>query len=237
MSEPTIILSAPMQRLLDGATSGSERLTADLQKGARALASLSLNYNGHSIRAGIHGAMISAIDGELDGAATVLSRVLFDLQQRLLLDVQTLTHLSRIESVVDLEDERPLDERVRERLDEYSSTLSASLQRTRTTVTDIVGKLRILANNTEIAACQESDTTGAPVELFMAIAGQMRSLAARLRAIADDLAIFEQTQLGHAEAVRQALVSPATSRAQFVDGDESDLGVTASGGSSQGEAA
>ncbi len=72
MSEPTISLSAPMQRLLDGATSGSERLTADLQKGARALASLSLNYNGHSIRAGIHGAMISAIDGELDGAATAL---------------------------------------------------------------------------------------------------------------------------------------------------------------------
>jgi hypothetical protein len=233
VNESTIILSPLLQRLLAGATSGSERLTADLQKGARALASLSLNYNGHSIRAGIHGAMISAIDAELDRAAMALSRVLFDLQQRLLLDVQALTRLSRIESVVDLEDERPLDERVREHLDEYTATLGASLNQTRTTVTDIVGRLRILANNTEIAACQESGTTGAPVELFMAIAGQMRTLAARLRTIADDLAIFEQIQLGHAEAVRQALYGPT----RGANGDASDLGVPAIDGSTHGEAA
>lgn len=194
-----------LQRLLSGGRDGADRLIADLQKGARELAALSLNYNGHSIRAGVHSAAMSAIDAELDAAASALARALFELQQRLLLDVQALTQLARIEQVVDLEDDRPLPARIRDRIDAYAATLGPSLGQARTTVTAIAARLRVLANNTEIAACRADDSSGAPVDLFVAIAGQMRALALRLRAVTDDLAIFEQTQSGNVEVVRVAL--------------------------------
>jgi hypothetical protein len=72
-------------------------------------------------------------------------------------------------------------------------------------VADLSTRLRVLANNTEIAACRASEASHAPVELFVTIAGQMRALALRLQSMADDLTIFEQTQQGNAEAVRVAV--------------------------------
>ena len=195
-------LTPLLERLREGGGDGAERLIADLRKGARELSTLSLNYNGHSIRAGIHNATMAAIDAELDQAASTLSRVLFDVQQRLLLDAQMLTRLARIEQVTDLEDDRPLVERVYEQVEAYTAALGPSLEETRSSVAAIATRLRVLANNTEIAACRASEAASAPIELFVMIAAQMRALALRLHAIADDMALFEQTQQGNAEAVR-----------------------------------
>jgi hypothetical protein len=205
MNEANLVLAPLLGRLLMGGREGAERLIADLRKGARELAMLSLNYNGHSIRAGIHNAAMRAIDAELDNAASTLSRVLFDVQQRLLLDVQMLTRLARIEQITDLEDDRPLAERIRHEVDAYTTALGPSLAETRSAVADLSTRLRVLANNTEIAACRASEASHAPVELFVTIAGQMRALALRLQSMADDLTIFEQTQQGNAEAVRVAV--------------------------------
>jgi hypothetical protein len=199
------VLAPLLERLLAGARDGAEHLIADLRKGARELAMLSLNFNGHSIRAGVHNAAMRAIDVELDNAASTLSRVLFDIQQRLLLDVQVLTRLARIEQITDLDDDRPLPDRIRREVDACTAALGPSLAGTRLAVVDLSTRLRVLANNTEIAACRANDASGAPVELFVTIAGQMRALALRLQAMANDLTIFEQTQLGNAEAVRQAI--------------------------------
>ncbi len=202
------LAAAPLlQRLLAGGRDGADRLIADLRKGARELAALSLNYNGHSIRAGVHSAALSAIDADLDAAASLLSRVLFDLQVRLLADAQLLAGLERIEHVVDLEDDRPAHERALDGVDAYVKALGPGLSTTRATVSNIADSLRVLANNTEIAACRGGDTASAPVELFVAIAGQMRALARRLYILAEDLSIFEQTQGGAAEAARAALLA------------------------------
>jgi hypothetical protein len=205
MNESTLVLAPLLGRLLMGGREGAERLIADLRKGARELAMLSLNFNGHSIRAGVHNAAMRTIDAELDNAASTLSRILFDVQQRLLLDVQMLTRLARIEQITDLEDDRPLAERIRHEVDAYTTALGPSLAGTRSAVADLSTRLRVLANNTEIAACRASEASHAPIELFVTIAGQMRALALRLQAIADDLTIFEQTQQGNAEAVRVAV--------------------------------
>jgi len=193
----------PLERLLAGARAGAEQLIAALRKATRDLSALSLNYNGHSVRAGLRGADIHEIDAALNDAATSLARTLFDLQQRLLLDVLTLSGLARIERVVDLEDERPVAERLAQGLDDYVGALGPHLAGTRSTVDALAVHLGILANNTEVAACRVGEASSAPVEVFALIAGQMRALAARLRAIADDLAIFEGTQEGYVEVVRR----------------------------------
>lgn len=221
MNEPAPAIAAPgpaasdawdgsvqpiLERLLAGGRDGAERLVADLQKGSRELAALSLNYNGHSSRTGVHHATLAAIDGELAEAASVLARVHFGLQQRLLLDVHALTRLARLARTVDLEDERPPAERAFGEVDAYAAALGASMHEARAAVADLSGRLRVLANNMEIAVCRSAALTEAPVELFIAMAGQMRAQALRLQAVADDLTLFEQTQGGNAEAARVALL-------------------------------
>ena len=221
MNEPAPAIAAPrsdpasawdgsvqpiLERLLNGGRDGAERLVTDLQKGSRELAALSLNYNGHSSRAGVHNATLATIDAELAEAAAVLARVHFGLQQRLLLDVHALTRLARLARTVDLEDERPPAERARGAVDAYAAALGASMHEARAAVAGLAGRLRVLANNMEIAVCLSAVLTEAPVELFIAMAGQMRAQALRLQAIADDLTLFEQTQGGNAEAARLSLL-------------------------------
>ena len=200
-----IVLTPPLQRLLAGAREGAEHLTVDLQKAVRELSALSLSYSGHSIRAGMHDEALAALDAELGEAATALARILFELQQRLQLDVLMLSGLERIEWVVDLEDERPLPERLLGALDAYVAALGPRLGDTRTTVAHIAVRLAVLANNTEIAACRAGAGSGAAVELFMLVTARMRALARRLRAIAEAMAVFTGTQEGYVEAVRAAL--------------------------------
>jgi len=199
------VLTPPLQRLLAGAREGAEHLTVDLQKAVRELSALSLSYSGHSIRAGMHDDALAALDAELGEAATALARILFELQQRLQLDVLMLSGLERIEWVVDLEDERPLPERLLGALDAYVAALGPRLGDMRTTVAHIAVRLAVLANNTEIAACRAGAGSGAAVELFMLVTARMRALARRLRAIAEVMAVFKGTQEGYVEAVRTAL--------------------------------
>jgi hypothetical protein len=199
------VLTPPLQRLLAGGREGAERLTVDLQKSVRELSALSLSYSGHSIRAGMRDDALAALDAELGDAATALARILFELQQRLQLDVLMLSGLARIEWVVDLEDERPLPERLLGALDAYVTALGPRLSDTRTTVAHIAVRLAVLANNTEIAACRAGAGSGAAVELFMLVTARMRALARRLRAIAEAMAVFKGTQEGYVEAVRAAL--------------------------------
>ncbi len=212
-------LTPPLQRLLAGGREGAESLIVDLQKAVRELSALSLSYSGHSIRAGMRNEALAAIDAELGEAAAALARILFDLQQRLRLDVLMLSGLERIERVVDLEDERPLPERLLGSLDAYVAALGPRLDGMRATVADLAVRLAVLANNTEIAASRPAGPperggggparagagSGAAVELFMLVTARMRALARRLRAIAEAMAVFEGTQEGYVEAVRAAL--------------------------------
>jgi hypothetical protein len=199
------VLTPPLQRLLAGGREGAERLTVDLQKAVRELSALSLSYSGHSIRAGMRDEALAAIDAELGEAAAALARILFDLQQRLQLDVLMLSGLERIERVVDLEDERPLPVRLRGFLDAYVAALGPRLAGMRTTVAHIAVRLTVLANNTEIAACRAGAGSDVAVELFMLVTARMRALARRLRAIAEAMTVFEGTQEGYVEAVYAAL--------------------------------
>jgi hypothetical protein len=174
------------------------------------LSSLSFNYNGHIIRAGIQSAELQELDRQLDEASTVLGRTLFDLQQRLLGDVHALRPLRRIFEVADLEDERPAAIRLRERLDAYCEALEREYHGISETLAALSFRLALMGNNIEIAACRAGgEDVSAPVDLFCVMANQLRSLADRLRNATGDLRIFQQSQNGYAESVRMAWASTA----------------------------
>ncbi|MGH2347691.1 MAG: hypothetical protein ACRDG4_20885, partial [Chloroflexota bacterium] len=133
---------------------------------------------------------------------------LFDLQQRLLGDVQALRRLDRIHAVADLEDTRPPAIRVREALEQYCTALEREYFAIGETLANVSFRVRLLANNIEISACHAGvEDMDATVDLFCIMAGQLRAQADRLRGAAGDLRIFEQTQKGHAESVRVALTA------------------------------
>lgn len=203
-------------RLLDRMSKASQdnvdTLITAVQRVSRELSSLSFNYNGHMIRAGMRSAELEALDALLEEVSTSLSRTLFDLQQRLLGDVQALRGLMRVFETVDLEDERPVEARLREGIDDYVKGLEQEHHQIIETLGALTLRLRLLANNVEIAACQAGGEDrgpaaagGAPVGLFVAMAGLLRGLADRLRGATADLRIFEQTQNGLAESLRMAL--------------------------------
>jgi len=197
-------------RLLDRMSKASQdnvdTLITAVQRVSRELSSLSFNYNSHMIRAGMRSAELEALDALLEEVSTSLSRTLFDLQQRLLGDVQALRGLMRAFESVDLEDERPVEARLREGIDDYVKGLEQEHHQISETLGALTLRLRLLANNVEIAACQAGgDDVLAPVDLFVAMAGLLRGLADRLRGATADLRIFEQTQNGLAESLRMAL--------------------------------
>lgn len=206
MTSPDPALVQVLDRMLQTSLDNVDTLVGAVQRVARELSSLSFNYNGHMIRAGIRSPELQALDNDLGDAATVLGRALFDLQQRLLGDVQTLRQLRRIFEAVDLEDERPVLDRLRERLEAYCAALEQEHRGISETLEALGVRLRLMANNIEIAACRAGgEDTSAPVDLFCIMANLLRGLAGRLRAATADLRIFGQTQNGHAETVRVIL--------------------------------
>jgi hypothetical protein len=202
--DPAVLLM--LDRMLQTSQDNVDALVGGVQRVARELSSLSFNYNGHMIRAGIRSPELQALDAELSDATTVLGRVLFDLQQRLLGDVQALRRLRRIFEAVDLEDERPPIERLRDRLDAYCASLEREHRGISETLEALSVRLRVMANNIEIAACRAGgEDASAPVDLFCIMGNLLRGLAGRLRSATGDLRIFGQTQNGHAETLRTIL--------------------------------
>lgn len=203
MSSPDPAVVLMLDRMLQTSQDNVDMLVGAVQRVARELSSLSFNYNGHMIRAGIRSPELQALDTDLSDASTVLGRTLFDLRQRLLGDVQALRQLQRIFEAVDLEDERPAIVRLRERIDEYCVALEREHQGISGTLEALGVRLRLMANNIEIAACRAGgEDASAPVDLFCIMANLLRGLASRLRTATADLRIFGQTQNGHAETLR-----------------------------------
>jgi len=206
MSAPNPIVLRLLDRMSKASQDNVDTLITAVQRVSRELSSLSFNYNSHMIRAGMRSAALEALDALLEEVSTSLSRTLFDLQQRLLGDVQALRGLMRAFESVDLEDERPVEARLREGIDDYVKGLEQEHHQISETLGALTLRLRLLANNVEIAACQAGgDDVLAPVDLFVAMAGLLRGLADRLRGATADLRIFEQTQNGLAESLRMAL--------------------------------
>jgi len=206
MSAPNPIVLRLLDRMSKASQDNVDTLITAVQRVSRELSSLSFNYNSHMIRAGMRSAELEALDALLEEVSTSLSRTLFDLQQRLLGDVQALRGLMRAFESVDLEDERPVEARLREGIDDYVKGLEQEHHQISETLGALTLRLRLLANNVEIAACQAGgDDVLAPVDLFVAMAGLLRGLADRLRGATADLRIFEQTQNGLAESLRMAL--------------------------------
>jgi len=211
MSAPNPIVLRLLDRMSKASQDNVDTLITAVQRVSRELSSLSFNYNSHMIRAGMRSAELEALDALLEEVSTSLSRTLFDLQQRLLGDVQALRGLMRAFESVDLEDERPVEARLREGIDDYVKGLEQEHHQISETLGALTLRLRLLANNVEIAACQAGGddrgpaSGGAPVDLFVAMAGLLRGLADRLRGATADLRIFEQTQNGLAESLRMAL--------------------------------
>jgi hypothetical protein len=199
-----------LERMLEASQDNVDILIGAVQRVARELSSLSFNYNGHMIRAGMRSPELQDLDHQLDEASTVLGRTLFDLQQRLLGDVHALRPLRRIFEVADLEDERPAVTRLRERLDAYCEDLERQYQGISETLAALSFRLALMGNNIEIAACRAGgQDVMAPVDLFCVMANQLRSLADRLRNTTADLRIFQQSQNGYAESMRLALINAA----------------------------
>lgn len=197
-----------LDRMSEASQENADTLVGAVQRVARELSSVSFNYNSHMIRAGMRSAELEALDGQLGEASAVLSRTLFDLQQRLLGDVQALRRLRSLFDRADLEDARSLGERLHEGIDAYCAGLEKEHHGISETLGALTLRLRLMANNIEIAACHAGgDDVVAPVDLFCTMSGLLRGLADRLRGAAADLRIFEQTQNGHAESLRVALVS------------------------------
>ncbi len=208
MSEVNPAVVQLLARMLEDSQLNVDALVGSVQRVSRELSALAFNYKGHLARAGIRSLNMQALDSQLDEGSAVLSRTLFDLQQRLLGDVQALRGLERIYTAVDPGDQRPIGVRVRESLDAYCKALEREYFVITETLADLSFRVRLLANNIEISACQAgSDDLVGTVDLFCIMAGQLRALADRLRNASGDLRIFEQTQKGHAESVRVALAT------------------------------
>lgn len=206
MSDPNPIVLRLLDRMSKASQDNVDTLITAVQRVSRELSSLSFNYNSHMIRAGMRSTDLEALDALLEEVSTSLSRTLFDLQQRLLGDVQALRGLMRVFESVDLEDERPVEARLRDGIDDYVKGLEQEHHQISETLGALTLRLRLLANNVEIAACQAGgEDVLAPVDLFVAMAGLLRGLADRLRGATADLRIFEQTQNGLAESLRMAL--------------------------------
>lgn len=208
MSQANPVILQLLARMLEDSQLNVETLVGAVQRVSRELSALAYNYSSHSARAGFHDPTTQALDAQLAEISGTLGRTLFDLQQRLLGDVQALRRLDRIYAVTDLEDLRPANVRVREALDHYCVALEQEYFAISETLANLSFRVRLLANNIEISACHAGgDDVHASVDLFCIMAGQLRGLADRLRGATGDLRIFEQTQKGHAESVRVALAT------------------------------
>jgi len=208
MNVPDSTIVQMLERMLHTSQEYVDSLVGAVQRVARELSSISFNYNSHMIRAGMRSPELQTLDDQLDDASAQLGRTLFDLQQRLLGDVQALRRLTRVFEAVDLEDDRPPIARLREGLDAYCT----ALEQEHRGISEILGslsvRLRLMANNVEIAASHAGgESVAAPVDLFCAMAALLRALAGRLRTATGDLRVFEQTQNGYAETLRTVLAS------------------------------
>jgi hypothetical protein len=210
MTQTNPVVIQVLSRMLEDSQLNAEALVSAVQRVSRELSALAYNYSGHIARAGFRDTSLHVQDGQLDEISAILGRTLFDLQQRLLGDVQALRRLDRMHAAADPDDDRPAALRVREALDQYCLAIEREYFAIGETLANVSFRVRLLANNIEISACHAGvEDVDATVDLFCIMAGQLRALADRLRDAAGDLRIFEQTQKGHAESVRVAQSSGA----------------------------
>ena len=210
MTQTNPVVVQVLSRMLEDSQMNAEALVSAVQRVSRELSALAYNYSSHIARAGFRDTSMHTQDSQLDEISAILGRTLFDLQQRLLGDVQALRRLDKMNAAGDPDDDRPAALRVREALDQYCLAIEREYFAIGETLGNVSFRVRLLANNIEISACHAGvEDIDATVDLFCIMAGQLRALADRLRDAAGDLRIFEQTQKGHAESVRVAQSSGA----------------------------
>lgn len=194
-----------LSRMLDASQEYVDLLNGAVPRAAHELAAMASDYSLYMQRAGLSGPRLLGLDKQLQASSAALNRTQFDLQQQLRDDVYALRLLQDVvlsaaqESLSTVEAQRIA-------VDTYSADMERAHQHLGSTLGTLTVQLRILANNIEIAAAHAGSSEASPqVDLFCTLAGLLRGIAQRLRSATDDLRIFEQTQSGHAEALRQVL--------------------------------
>lgn len=196
-----------LDRMLDASEDHVDTQLGAVQRVARELASISASYHDHVVRSGLQSDQLDALEIHLEEASTSLSRTHFDLQQRMLGDVLALRQLVTLATATERDAGTTL-EALRAGIAAYCAGLEQEQHLIGETLDGLTLQLRLLANNVEIAAAHAGGgEVMAPIDLFCAMSGLLRGLADRLRSFTGDLRIFEQTQNGHAESVRSALIA------------------------------
>jgi hypothetical protein len=207
MSAPYLAALRLLDRMLAASQEHVDTQLGAVQRVARELASISASYHSHVTRSALQSPLLAAIEAPLEDASTSLSRTHFDLQQRMLGDVQALQQL--IALVATLQRSGGATTPLHDGIDAYCAGLEREHRLIAETLGALTLQLRLLANNIEIAAAHAGgEDVTAPIDLFCAMSTLLRGLADRLRGSTGDLRIFEQTQNGHAESLRSALAAP-----------------------------
>lgn len=207
MNDSRTEIARAITRMLHTSQDTAEGLTGSVRRIVIELSALSTNFRAHMARAGVLSADLLELDGGLAETTGILRQTRDDLERRVLGGVRELRQINKLAQDPGADnDRRTLADRLREQLHAYDEALKFEYFTIGELLARLSFGLRIIANNIEIAASHAGTSTGsAPVELFCLIGSQLRGLANRLRTATADLQIFQQTQKGHAESVRQAL--------------------------------
>jgi hypothetical protein len=208
MSEAQRVVLQTVQRLLQMNEEHMVGLVGGIQRILRELSALSGNFCTHMTRSGVHSTALVELDTRLAELTTVLRQTVADLERRMQDDRQELRQSAQMATTVATgQAEQSTLTRLREAIQAYGDVLEFEYFVLTELFTGLSFRLRVSANNIEIAASHAGASAGsAPVELFCLIGSQLRGLADRLRLATADLRLFQQTQKGHTEAARQALV-------------------------------
>ena len=167
MSVPDPAIRRIFMRMLEESQAHQDTQLSIVQRVARELSSLSANYHGHMVRAGMQTPQLEALEARLEEASTSLGRTHFDLQQRLFGDMQALQYLMDIAETPEQVGGRSRAA-LRRGLDAYCADLEREHHGIGETLGSLTLQLRLLANNIEIAASHaggEDVTT--PVTCFV----------------------------------------------------------------------
>jgi hypothetical protein len=208
MSEAQQVVLHALERMLQMAQENVATLVGGMQRILRELSALSSNFRTHMARSGIQSTDLVELDGRLVELTGVLRQTVADLERRVRSDMQELRQSTQTAmAIASGTVEEDAITRLRESIEGYSEVLEFEYFVLIELIAGLSFRLRVIANNIEIAASHAGAGAGsAPVELFCLIGGQLRGFTDRLRMATAELRLFQQTQKGHTEATRQALL-------------------------------
>jgi hypothetical protein len=208
MSETQQVVLQALQRLLQMSEENAVGLLGGIQRILREQSALSSNFRTHMARSGVQSKELVELDSRLAELTAILRQTVADLERRVHGDPRDLRQCVQVATAV-ATGKAEVDALVRlhDSIKAYDEVLEFEYFVLTELFTGLSFRLRVIANNIEIAASHAGTGAGsAPVELFCLIGSQLRGLADRLSMATADLRLFQQTQKGHTAAARQALL-------------------------------